>query len=92
MNIFFPVIYAVVDAVYWRIHEKRDSRIPPKIWIIASLATVGALIGAKFLAPALLGGAEDLLSMTLGALAGSRIANIGYGMLNPQPLPPSEQN
>lgn len=91
MTFLLPVIYAIVDALYWAIYKQRDMRIPPKPWIILSLAAVGALIGAKLLAPMLLGGAEDLLPTTLGALAGSRIASIGYGMLNPQPLPPRER-
>jgi hypothetical protein len=91
MTFLFPVIYATVDALYWAIYKQRDMRIPPKPWVIFALAAVGALVGAKFLAPMLLGGAEDLLSTTLGALAGSRIANIGYAMLNPQPLPPQQR-
>lgn len=91
MSILFPIIYAIVDALYWTVFKARDMRIPPKYWVIFSLTTVGAVLGAKLLAPALTGGAEDLLTTTLGALAGSRIANIGYGMLNPQPLPPKEQ-
>lgn len=92
MTIIFPVMYAVVDALYWAIFGRRDMRIPPKAWLVPALATAGAFVGAKFLAPALLGGSEDLLSSTLGALAGSRLANIGYAMLNPQPLPPSERH
>lgn len=92
MNIIFPVIFAVVDALYWAIFRQRDMRIPPKSWMLLALATAGAAVGAKFVAPALLGGAEDLLSTTLGALAGSRLAGIGYGMLNPQPLPPGDRH
>ena len=91
MTILFPLIYAIVDAMYWRVFGPRDMRIPPKLWLIFSLATVGAVLGAKFLAPALTNGAEDLLTTTLGALAGSRIAHIGYGVLNSRALSSNEQ-
>lgn len=92
MTFLLPVIYATVDALYWNIFKARDMRVPPKIWLLAPLAAVGAAVGAKLLAPALMGGSEDLLTMTLGAIAGSRLASIGYGMLNPQPLPPGERH